>query len=357
MSAALAASINEHARALGFQRCGITHAGPVEHRDAFLAWLERGDHAGMAYLAREPERRCDPRIAWPEARSIVVVGMDYGAAPEAEPDPERAVFARYARGDDYHDVIVPRLRELLEFIRAEAGEPVEGRPYTDTGPFLERELAHRAGLGWFGKNTMLIDTRRGSWFLIGLLLLNVDLPADEPARGGCGTCTRCLDACPTGALTAPYSLDAHRCISYLTIEHRDAIPADLAAKMGNRVFGCDICQEVCPFNRRATPTAEPAFQPRDATQNRSLADLLNLTDEEFRSGFKNSPLKRAKRRGLLRNAAAALSCRSDADAIAALEHALDDPEPLVREQAAMSLRRTPTRGGDRSADEEWRHGR
>ena len=303
----LAEAIKERARALGFEQCGVTHAGPIERRQALLDWLARGEHGAMAYMARDPERRCDPRTVWPAARTVVVVGMNYYTESDADAaGPDQAVFARYARGDDYHEVVVPRLRELLAFVRARCGEHVEGRAYSDTGPFLERELAWRAGIGWFGKNTMLIDTRRGSYFVIGLLLLNIDLPPDAPARGGCGTCRRCIDACPTRAIVEPYRLDARRCLSYLTIESRDPIPDDLAGFVGNRVFGCDICQEVCPFNRRATPTAEPAFQPRAWTRAPRLQDLMRLDEEQFRAAFRRSPVKRARWAGLRRNVAAAM---------------------------------------------------
>lgn len=308
--ARLASAIKAGAQALGFDQCGITHAGPIERRQAFLDWLARGDHGAMAYMARDPDRRCTPTAVWPDARSIVVVGMNYYTESEAETaDPDRPVFARYARGDDYHEVIVPRLLLLLERIRAESSLPIAGRVYTDTGPFLERELAWRAGVGWFGKNTMLIDTRRGSYFLLGLLLLDIDLPCDQPAQGGCGTCRRCIDACPTRAITAPYRLDARRCIAYLTIESRDPIPDELAARMGNRVFGCDICQEVCPFNRRATPTTEPAFQPRAYLRTARLTDLNRMDAETFRAVFRKSPVKRAKWAGLRRNVTAALQNR------------------------------------------------
>lgn len=224
-------------------------------------------------------------------------------------------------------------------------EKVEGRVYVDTGPLLEREVARRAGLGWFGKNTMLINTRRGSYFFLGEIITTVALVPDSPAIGGCGTCTRCLDACPTDAIVAPYKIDARRCLSYLTIELKGAIPAEFhpaIADAGNRIYGCDICQEVCPFNRppetsrhpTLVPTDEPAFQPRDVTINSKVTDLLFMTDEEFREKFKGSPVKRAKRRGLLRNAAAALCTRDDDDAIAALQHALNESALLVKEPLA-----------------------
>jgi len=294
----------------------------------------------MGYMARNPDRRLDPSQLLPGAKSIVVVGMNYYTESDADTsDPDRAIFARYARGDDYHDVMTPRLRVLLAFIKelcpfvsdgwerpstststststagndqlstlnSQLSTPTDGRVYVDTGPVLEREVAQLAGLGWFGKNTMLINTRRGSYFLLGEIILNLPLPPDSPAEGSCGTCRACIDACPTQAIVEPFKLDARRCISYLTIELKGPIPNEFHGKIGNRVFGCDICQEVCPFNqRRARPTDEPAFQPRESTTAPRLADLADLTEEQFRRRFRRSPVKRAKHHGLMRNVKAA----------------------------------------------------
>ncbi|MCC6728506.1 MAG: tRNA epoxyqueuosine(34) reductase QueG [Chthonomonadales bacterium] len=337
MCSTLADEVKRQAGALGFELCGIARCEPSAFRAEVTRWLEGGRHGEMGYMARDPERRLDPARVLPGAHSIVSVGMNYYAGPD-EPGPTTAVFARYARNLDYHDVMAGRLRGLLAWLRERCGPGADGRVYVDTGPLLEREVACRAGLGWFGKNTMLINTRRGSYFLLGELLTTVALAPDAPARGGCGACTRCIDACPTGAIVRPYQVDARLCISYLTIEQKGSIPGHLAERMGARVFGCDICQEVCPFNeRRAVATAEPALMPRESTSRVNVTDLLALGDEAFREGYRKSPVKRAKRRGLLRNAAAALSSREDAQAIAALEHALTDPEPLVSEQARRSL--------------------
>ena len=298
----LADEIKAKAQALGFDMCGIAEATPSVFKAEFHAWLEKGYAADMAYMARDPERRLDPQIVMPGAKSIVVVAMNYYTESDADTaDPERAVFARYARNEDYHDVMTARLRELLAFVRERAGEGAEGRVYVDAGPILEREVAQRAGIGWFGKSTMLIAPKRGTYFVLGELLLNIALTPDDPAVGNCGACTRCMDACPTGAIVAPYVVDARRCLSYLTIEHRREIPAEFASKIGNRIFGCDICQEVCPFNRFAAPTAEPAFQPREATRGPRLVDLLAMDDDAFRAAFRKSPVKRAKRAGLQRN--------------------------------------------------------
>ena len=347
-------AVKARATELGFDLVGVTGAEPSAFAEEYRDWVAQGYAGEMEYLTRNLHRRLDPRELLPDARSIIVVGMNYYADAEEGPgtpplDPDRAIFARYARGDDYHDVMTARLRELLGFLQAQAGPGAEGRVYVDAGPILEREVARRAGIGWFGKNTMLINTRRGSYFFLGEIVTNVALEFDAPAVGGCGTCTRCLDACPTGAILEPYKVDSRRCLSYLTIELKGAIPPEFQPALsasGNRIYGCDICQEVCPINRTRSaaryptlfPTEEPAFQPWDVTVNSSVTDLLYLTEEEFREKFKGSPVKRAKRRGLLRNAAAALCMRDDDEAIAALEHALNDPEPPVREQAARSLK-------------------
>src|SRR5579862_4650773 len=296
----LAERVKAKARELGFDLVGITGAEPSAFAAEYRDWLERGYAGEMTYLARNLERRLDPRELLPDAHSVIVVGMNYYADADEgpgtpPPDPDRAVFARYARGDDYHDVMTARLRTLLASLKEWAGESTDGRVYVDAGPLLEREVARRAGLGWFGKNTMLINTRRGSYFFLGEIVTNVALPPDESAVGGCGTCTRCIDACPTGAIVEPFLLDARRCISYLTIELKGPIPDELRpaiADSGNRIFGCDICQEVCPFcQRRSIPTTEPAFLPRKVTSNSRLVDLL-LSEEEFRKQFKGSPVKR-----------------------------------------------------------------
>ncbi|HEV2471773.1 MAG TPA: tRNA epoxyqueuosine(34) reductase QueG, partial [Chthonomonadales bacterium] len=313
----LEAAIKEQAEALGFDMVGISSVEPSIFKQEYQDWIERGFAGEMRYMERDPERRLDPSLLLPGAKSIVVCAAFYYSDEDEGPgtprnrDPERAIFARYARGDDYHDVLGNRLKELLQFIKREAGPDTEGRAYVDTGPILEREVARRAGLGWFGKNTMLINTRRGSYFLLGEIILNLALQPDRPAIGGCGSCTACLDACPTGAIVAPFQLDARRCISYLTIELKGDLPPELAPAIyqsGNRVFGCDICQEVCPFNlRRSVPVALPEFQPRKVASNPLLSDLLEMDEETFRESFRKSAVRRAKRNGLQRSAASARS--------------------------------------------------
>jgi epoxyqueuosine reductase len=280
--------------------------------------------------------------------------------PGVPDDPARGVIARYARGHDYHDVIKDRLLELHRWIEACEERPVEGRAYVDTGPILEREMAVRAGVGWFGKNTMLIHPKQGSYFFLGLLLLDLDLDADAPFQEDhCGTCRSCLDACPTGALLgrdasgAPV-MDAPRCISYLTIEHRGSIPVELRPLMGNRVYGCDICQEVCPWNERfAQPSDESAYRAREGLDGPSLVDLaerlLSLDEKEFREAFRGSPITRAKRSGLLRNVCVALGNWGDAKATPILGQALADRDALVREHATWALEQID--GGEATTSE------
>ena len=298
--------IKDRARQLGFDPVGITDLGPAKTYDAFARWLGKGYAGEMGYLERGADKRRDPRLPFPGARSAVVVGLDYGGR---EP---RGPVARYARGDDYHEIMVDRLSTLHRWLESQTGGPVQGKAYVDTGPILERDLAQRAGMGWIGKNTMLVSPRHGSYFFLGALLLELDLVPDAPFEADrCGTCTRCLDACPPGARVASGELDARRCISYLTIEHRSEIAAELRPLIGDHLYGCDICQEVCPWNVTfARDLAEAAFEPRDALSTKGAAQLsqeiLETTDEDFRVAFRRSPMKRAKLSGLKRNAAIVL---------------------------------------------------
>ena len=354
----LTARLKKKARGLGFNLVGVASVEPSDHLDFYRRWVEDERHGEMAYLAREDaiDRRADLRETLPSVRSAVVVGHEYFQEdpPGVPADPARGVIARYARGQDYHGAVKNRLLELHRWIEASVERPVEGRVYVDTGPILERELALRAGVGWFGKNTMLIHPKQGSYFFIGLLLLDLELDADDPFKEDhCGTCRSCLDACPTGALLgydasgAPV-MDAPRCISYLTIEHRGPIPVGLRPLMGNRVYGCDICQEVCPWNERfARPAEDEAYRAREGLDGPSLVDLadqlLGLDDREFRAVFRDSPIKRAKRAGLLRNVCVALGNWGVAEAVPALVRALDDDDALVRGHAAWALGRVGTR--------------
>ncbi|MCY4645331.1 MAG: tRNA epoxyqueuosine(34) reductase QueG [Gammaproteobacteria bacterium] len=346
--------IRERALALGFDRVRVTTPHASGHMDFYRRWIEDGAHGEMGYLAREDSiaRRSDLRLTMANVRSVVLVTHNY-----YQPDPtglardkRRAVIARYARGDDYHDVMKRRLLRLLAEIAGEAGHPVSGRAYVDTGPILERELAMRAGLGWLGKNTMLIHPQSGSYFFLGILLLDVELPEDEPfTEDRCGTCRSCLDACPTGALLgrdargAPV-MDARRCISYLTIEHRGPIPRELRSPIGNRIYGCDICQEVCPWNVKfQTPASEPAYHARPELDGPLLVELaerlLAMDDAAFSRAFRGSPVKRAKRNGLLRNVCVGLGNLGQEDAVAVLTRALHDDASLVRGHAAWGLGR------------------
>ncbi len=344
--------IRSRAREMGFDAVGIAPVGASAHGEAYQRWVAAGMHGEMAYLAREDAvaKRRDPAVLVPGARSAVVVALNYhppGDAPApSSADASRAVFARYARNEDYHEMMKERLIALQDWISAEL-TPVGGRAYVDTGAVLERELAQRAGIGWAGRNTMLVQPGRGSYFFLGVVLLDVELSYDEPFEADrCGTCAACVSACPTGALlgrdgTGAPVMDARRCISYLTIEHRGPIPRELRPRMGNRVYGCDICQEVCPWNSFSTDTAEDAFLPRAGVDGASLIELMGMTQEEFSRRFKGSPVKRTKRRGLLRNVAIALGNWGSVEAVPALASALSDEEPLVRGHAAWALGRIP----------------
>ena len=337
----LTEQIKRKARGMGFNPVGIAPAGPPEHWGFYLDWLARGYAGQMAYLGRNLERRSDPQQVLPGARTVLCVGMNYNqgtGAPPADGRP-RGKVSRYARGDDYHDLMTARLKRLLEWIQRLQPE-VRGRVYVDTGPVLERDFAALAGLGWFGKHTNLIHKRRGSWFFLGEILLTIPLIYDRPVADHCGTCTLCMDACPTEAIPQPFVLDSNRCISYLTIELKGAIPRPYREKIGDWIYGCDICQEVCPWNlKHAKPTDEPTLKARDGLDAPDLSELLAMDQPTFSRRFRGSPIKRAKRRGILRNAAVALGNRGTAADIPALAAVLSDPEPLVRGHAAWALGR------------------
>ena len=311
--AELARLAKAHAFALGFDLVGITELGPVQSAPLFDEWIAAGHAGTMHYLARGAEKRRDSRLPKEGTTHAIVVGLDYGGREPSGP------VARYARGDDYHDVMESRLRELHARLERDAGRTILGKPYVDTGPLLERDLARRAGIGWFGKNTNLINPSRGSFFFIGALVLDLELATDAPFEADrCGTCTRCLDACPTDAFVGPRTLDATRCISYLTIELKEEIPLGLREGVGDRLYGCDVCQEVCPWNQRFArelPGDSP-FEPREFIRGkdaRTLAhELLQLSQEEFSAAFRKSPMKRAKLAGLQRNAAVVLGNVGDA---------------------------------------------
>lgn len=362
--------VRAEALRLGFTTVGFSAVEPTgEWREALSTWLSKGYHGEMAWMARTAERRADPRAVLADARTMISCTLNYFTPHVHTDDALHGRISRYAWGDDYHDVMLPRLRQLLAFLRT-IDPAAEGLAYVDTGPVMEKPWAARAGLGWQGKHTNLIDPKRGSWFFLGEIITTVAIiiegrsfatltrTKDEGRKGGdvsslvqsnavsgrpsslghCGTCTKCIAICPTRAITAPYRLDARRCISYLTIEHPGAIPIELRPLMGNHIYGCDLCQDVCPWNRFATPTPSLAFQPRPGNLNPALIDLMYLTDAQFNARFRGSPIRRIRRRRLRRNVAVALGNSRDPRALPALHHALNDPEPLIREHAAWALK-------------------
>jgi len=329
-----AAQARAQAFGLGFDLAGVATLGPPDTVREFDEWLARGHAGEMRYLERGAELRRDARRPEPGMRSAIVVAMNYGGAQPSGP------VARYARGDDYHDVMRAKLDELGRWFVAASDGAARTRSFVDTGPILERDVARRAGLGWFGKNTNLINPGLGSFFFIGALFTDADLEPDAPFEADrCGSCTRCLDACPTQALVAPRMLDATRCISYLTLELKGDIPREFRPAIGELLYGCDICQDVCPWNVRFSRDAtEPALRPRADRVDPDAAELLSLSDDEWRARFGGSAMTRSKRRGLARNAAVALGNRRDPRTIPALRHAeRNDPEPVVRAHAAWAL--------------------
>ena len=336
----LVVDLRAEALRLGFGRLGIAPAVPPPHHEAFTRWLAVGRAGAMQdWLARHEPLRRDPSNLLPGARSVIALATDYPADAEPDAAAGRGRVARYARGDDYHHLLRARANALGGWLEARMAG-CRTRAVVDSAPLAERDYGLLAGLGWIGKNTMLIDPRAGSSFVLTAILTDLELPGDVPLETDhCGTCTACLDACPTGAFVEPRVLDASKCISTLTIEDQGSVPESLRAGMGDWVFGCDVCQEVCPWNRHAPGSAEPAFQPRDDAVTLDLAALLRLDEADFRRRFQGSPILRAKRRGLLRSAAIALGNRPDAAAFPALAAALADPEPVVREAAAWALGR------------------
>jgi epoxyqueuosine reductase len=338
-------AIKDEARRLGFPLAGVTSPDPPPHLSTFERWLAADRHGVMHYLATERarKRREDPRLILPECKSILVLAAPYAdpksveASEGTDREPSGRVAA-YAWGDDYHNVFPPRLKELVSFIEEQVGHPVPNRYYTDTGPLLERDLAQRAGLGWIGKNTMLINPNQGSYFLLAEILLGLELEPDPPFTSDhCGACTRCIEACPTDCILPDRTIDARRCISYLTIELKDDIPEELRPLLGEWIFGCDVCQMVCPWNRFASPEGDASFSPRPGVPTPNLIRELELAPEDFNRKFKNSPVKRAKRRGYLRNVALAAASSKDERTIPALEQAQNDDEELVRTHAAWAL--------------------
>jgi epoxyqueuosine reductase len=337
----LKAELAARVRALGFAECRIARCATPPHALEFEHWLGEGKAGEMQWLERNKARRMDPDQVLPGARSVIVLALNYwqGAAAEpADPGP-RGRIARYAWGGDYHDLIEPRLRALDQWLSTRGGRQ---KCYVDTGPVLERDFAALAGAGWHGKSTMLVSRSLGVWFFLAEILTTLEFDADEPAPDRCGSCARCITACPTGAIDAPYHLDARRCISYLTIELKGAIPEELRPLIGDRIYGCDDCLDACPWNRFAQTSREAAFASREGTRL-PLAALLALDEEQFRALFRGSPIKRIKRRGLLRNVCVALGNTGTPADIPVLEKAAADPEPLIREHARWALERLASR--------------
>lgn len=302
----LSRRIKEHARRLGFDKVGIVRADPLtRERERLEEWLGRGFQGEMRWMERDPEKRTDPRALLPEARSVVVVALNYYTPHRHAQDAATGKVSRYSWGDDYHDVVGDKLKQLLAWVKGEWPEAV-GKVCVDIQPMMDKAWAARAGLGWIGKHTNLITREYGSWVFLGELLLNLELEYDAgPAEDHCGSCTLCIDACPTDAITEAYVVDSTKCISYATIELRDErMPEDVARNLDGWLYGCDICQDVCPWNRFEQPTAEPRFEPREGSVNARLSDILELTPEAYAERFRKSAIKRAKLTGLQRNARA-----------------------------------------------------
>ena len=336
--------IKDKARQLGFILAGVTTPEPPPHYSTFINWLAQEQHGSMHYLNTERSRvrRADPREILPECKSILVLATPYNPPlPLEDGIAARGNIASYAWGEDYHDVLPVRMKELVQFIEEQVGGPIKSHWYTDTGPLLERDLAQRAGIGWIGKNTCLINPKQGSYFLLSEILLDLALEPDPPfMTDHCGTCTRCITACPTDCILPNRTIDARRCISYLTIELKDDIPTELREKMGDWIFGCDVCQMVCPWNRFAGE-GDSAFGTENPLP--SLTEELVISTQEFNQRFQRSPVKRARRRGYLRNVAVALGNTGDEYALPVLQNALNDEEPMIREHAKWAIEEISSR--------------
>lgn len=336
------ATIKGWAAELGFDDCRIARASEATHAEDFKQWIADGKHGGMAWLERTPERRCNPCEVLPECRSLICLAMNYfpGDSPFPEGHPGGYRIARYAWNDDYHDLIERQLKEFSQRLISLGGIQ---KPYVDTGPVLERDFATDAGLGWSGKSTMQIHRRLGTWFFLAEILTTLPLAPDAPFGDHCGKCTRCITACPTNAITAPHRLDARRCISYLTIEHKGPIPLEFRKAIGDRIYGCDDCLDACPWNRFAERSREATFHARGAVFEKQTRDFLALDDEGFRALFAKSPIKRIKRPRFLRNVCIALGNTGTPDDLPALERAAADPDPLVSEHAQWAIQQVRER--------------
>jgi epoxyqueuosine reductase len=332
-------AISLRARELGFDGCRFTTAAPPESAPQFQHWLAQGRHGEMGYLARNAHKRVDPRQVLPSAESLVVLGVNYAPPEVSQPGQahETGVVARYAHYQDYHDILAPRLAELSGFVDQLGGPGTKSLWYVDTGPVLERDLAQRSGLGFVGKHTGLISRELGNWFFLAEIITTLKLEPDAPEKNRCGKCTRCLSACPTMAIVAPFQLDARLCISYLTIELKGSIPTELRPAIGNRIYGCDDCLAACPWNRFARQSTLMSAHQRPDLVAPSLLQLLDLDDAGFKRMFAGTPMLRTKRRGLLRNVCVALGNIGDQNALPALRRAAEDPEPLIAEHAVWAI--------------------
>ncbi len=342
-----AESVKKIAASLGFDDCRVAAVtGPAAHGEAFKKWLAAGEHGDMAWLEKTPSRRVDPREVLPDTRSVVTVALNY-YRPAPAPPPgmpgARGRIARYAWGDDYHAVMDSKLRDLAAALEEMGGEQ---RLYVDTGPVLERDWASAAGLGWNGKSTVQIHPGLGTWTFLGEILTTLEITPDTSSRDRCGSCTRCIVACPTAAITAPRHVDARRCVSYLTIEQKGPIPEEFRRAMGDRIYGCDACLDACPWNRFARESREAAFAARPYVAGWTLRGFLGLTDTTFRELFRFSPIKRIKRPAFLRNVCVALGNTGDATDLPALETAAADPDPLISEHASWAIAEIRRREGE-----------
>jgi len=342
----------QRALQLGFDDCRFTTARPPEHAAQFQRWLQAGLHGQMDYLARNAHKRIDPDLVLAGAKTIITLAASYTTPPADGPPSSGATgdVARYARYSDYHEVLGDRLRELTVFVNTMEGG-ARSLWYVDTGPLLERDLAERAGLGFIGKHTNLISRKLGNWIFLAEIITTLELEADAPEKNRCGSCRRCIDACPTAAITAPFQLDARRCISYLTIELKGSIPEELRPMIGQRIYGCDDCLAVCPWNRfaRAGSMMRPHYREDLAAPD--LIELLSLDEAAFARRFAGTPIRRVKRRGLLRNVCVALGNKGDAAALPALARAATDAEPLVAEHARWAIERIEGKASDKLAEE------
>jgi len=333
----LTEQIRAQARATGFDKIGISRAERLDDRSGLQEWLAKGQQGEMRWMGADPEKRISPLRVLTEAKSVIALALNYYTPIQHSSIPEHGKISRYAWGEDYHTILKERLAEFAKRI-VELQPVARGLYYSDTGPVMEKAWAHKGGIGWIGKHSNLITRTLGSWVFLGEILLNLDLEYDAEDRNYCGTCHRCIDACPTKAIVAPYVVDARLCISYLTIELRGAIPIELRPLIGTRIFGCDDCQDVCPWNRFAQPSLEKAFYPDEHNRAPVLIHLMRMTESEFRQRFRNSAVRRAKYTGFLRNVAVALGNSGDPAAVPVLSDALlRHPEPLVRAHVAWAL--------------------